>query len=77
MTANRLKKHREDAGLTQTHLAELCGWGPRQSRIANYERGVSNPSLTDCRILVAALNRAGLDCTLDDVFPPEADSEED
>lgn len=72
MANNRLKAFREKAGFTQAGLAEACGWGANQSRISNYEQSRSHPRLSDCRIIISALNGAGAECDLDDVFPPES-----
>jgi len=68
---NQICVWREKAGLTQSQLAELCGWERGQSRISNYEIGLRTPSITECRIIVDAICSAGVDCSLDDVFPPE------
>lgn len=76
MPSNQLKAVRERVGLTQSGLAEACGWGCNQSRISNYEQGRSHPRLQDCRIIVGALNVAGAGVELDDVFPPESESTE-
>lgn len=50
----RLRSLRLAAGLTQEKLAHACGYSG-QSRIANYERGIREPSLADiqtiCRVL--------------------------
>lgn len=68
---NQISTWREKAGLTQSQLAERCGWSGKQSRISNYEIGLRTPSIAECRIIVAAIRSAGADCSLDDVFPPE------
>lgn len=68
---NQLKHYREEAGLTQAELGERCGFRAAQSRIALYESGGRTPSLHYARRIVAALNEAGAECRLDDVFPPE------
>ena len=74
MPRNHLKAFREASGLTQAGLAKACGWGCNQSRICNYETGRSQPTLTNCRAIVVALNDSGVSCSLDDVFPPETES---
>ena len=38
--------------------------------MSNYETKRRQPSLSDSRSIVAALNRLGAGCTLDEVFPP-------
>lgn len=48
----RLKQLRLRAGLSQTQLAEKCGWG--QSRISNYESG-RDPQFSELFTLAAAL----------------------
>jgi len=70
MQCNCLKAYREQAGFTQAALAEACGWGKNQSRICNYETGRSHPTLVNCRVIVQILNKSGVSCSLDDVFPP-------
>lgn len=67
---NNIRAMRDKAGLTQAELSELCGWGVKQSRISNYEKGTRLPSIKECRTIITALNGAGVECTLDDVFPP-------
>jgi putative transcriptional regulator len=68
---SNLRAFREKANLTQEELGKQCGFRSPQSRIALYESGGRTPSLSISRLLVKNLNRAGADCTLDDVFPPE------
>lgn len=68
---NMISVWREKAELTQSQLADLCGWDGKQSRISNYETGLRTPSISECRAIVAAINSTGTSCTLDDVFPPE------
>lgn len=67
---NKIQYWREQAKLTQAQLSSLCGWQGKQSRISNYESGLRTPDVNDCRVIVAALNKSGASCTLDDVFPP-------
>ncbi|MDD9245271.1 helix-turn-helix transcriptional regulator [Enterobacter soli] len=66
---NQISKYRKIGGLSQQALAQQVGWG--QSRLANYEVNARTPSLSDSRLIVTALNRLGVVCCLDDVFPPE------
>lgn len=66
---NNIAHWREKAGLTQAELAKRCNWS-KQSRISNYENGFRTPGIEHCRAIVNALNQAGAQCTLDDVFPP-------
>lgn len=65
---NNIARLRRDAGLTQFDLAARVGWN--QSRWCHYELGRRTPGLDECRLIVAALNTAGVICELDDVFPP-------
>ncbi len=69
---NRLKEFRQKANLSQDELGKALG-GWVQSRICNYERG-RIPSLNDCRQIVRVLNERGVECTIDDVFPPESEA---
>jgi putative transcriptional regulator len=68
---NNLQKFRKEAGLTQDQFAALCKFKNGQARIANYESGLREPSLNDCRIIVGVLNSQGILCDLDQVFPQE------
>lgn len=70
--AQQLKKYRLMAQLTQSELAEQASLDQGQRLISYYESGKRNPKLETCRALVAALNAADVECTLDDVFPPES-----
>lgn len=53
---NRLARLRRAKGLSQTALATACGWESGQARIGNYERDKREPSLSDLRLLAAALD---------------------
>ena len=64
---SNLKKLREKAQTTQTALAALVGM--TQGAIAHYENGRRVPGLSECRLIVTALNTLGVTCSLDDVFP--------
>lgn len=64
---NRIREVRETAGIRQSALYRKLSWG--QSRIANYESGERTPSLSDARLIVAALNDLGAPCDLAQVFP--------
>lgn len=71
-TNNQIRLYREKSGLSQGQLAEACGWGDKaQSRISNYEKETRTPSLDDMRAIVGALRFAGVECSLDDLFPPQ------
>ncbi|PHM70314.1 XRE family transcriptional regulator [Xenorhabdus sp. KJ12.1] len=50
----RIKRLREQLGLSQAALAERCSWSS-QSRIGNYESGSRNVSADDAVILANAL----------------------
>lgn len=51
--AARLKKAREQKGLSQKKLADLCGWA--QSRIGNYESGSRSIGIDDALTMADAL----------------------
>ena len=51
--AARLKILRQDRNITQSDLAELCGWS--QSRVGNYENLSREPSFSDINALSRAL----------------------
>lgn len=65
---NQIRKFRETAKLTQVELAKQVGVS--QAAISDAERGAI-PKLGTMRSIVKALNEAGVECSLDDVFPPE------
>lgn len=65
---NRIAEIRERDQIKQGDLAKSLGW--QRSRLSNYETDRRVPSLSDSRSIVAALNRLGAHCTLDEVFPP-------
>lgn len=67
---NNIKKFREAAGLTQSELGVAIGLksSKPQTVIYNYEAG-RTPSLHTCRLIVMALNKAGVEATMDSVFP--------
>lgn len=69
---NNIRSYREKAGLSQEQLGVACGWGKRaQSRISHYETETRTPSLHDMRLIVDALRRSGVKCSLDNLFPPQ------
>lgn len=51
--ADRLKKAREEKGISQKKLADICGWA--QSRIGNYESGSRNIGIDDAITIANAL----------------------
>jgi transcriptional regulator with XRE-family HTH domain len=57
-----LKEMREKAGLTQTQLAQKIGTS--YTRVSDWERGVSSPSLHHFNLLARAL-----EVSLDDLAP--------
>ncbi|SEJ63506.1 putative transcriptional regulator [Azotobacter beijerinckii] len=68
-----LKNIRTAARITQQQLAAKLGI--TQAAIGHYEKGRRQPKLTEARRLVAALNELGAACTLEEVFPPEAEED--
>lgn len=52
--AKNIKKRRLELGLTQEQLAHACGW-PGQSRVANYEKGLREPTINDIQTLAKVL----------------------
>lgn len=70
---NGLRAVRTAAGIKQRELAERLGMTP--GAIGHYEQGRRQLRLEDARRLVAALNALGAECTLEQVFPPEAGTE--
>jgi putative transcriptional regulator len=68
---NRISEIRRAAKVSQLVLADELGWS--QGRWSNYESGRRVPGLAESRAIVGVLSRHCGACTLDDVFPPEAD----
>lgn len=66
---NRIKEIRKAAKISQGALHRELGW--IRSRLSNYEAEIRTPGLKESRQIVVALNRLGVSCTLDDVFPCE------
>lgn len=64
---NKIAEYRRKNGVSQGYLALICGWKP--SRLSMYETWRRKPGLNDCRKIVIALNKLGIECTLDDIFP--------
>lgn len=67
---NRITELRNRHQIKQKDLAEQLGW--HQARLSNYENERREPSLADSRAIVKAFRYLGVDCTLDDVFPPSS-----
>ncbi|MCH8530337.1 MAG: helix-turn-helix domain-containing protein [Saccharospirillum sp.] len=72
---NNLRTYRQLANLTQRELGEACGFKAAQARVGQYENGRTIPALSMCRHIISVLNEFGVECSLDDVFPPSADSD--
>ena len=70
--ANNIKKYREELKLSQAEFAVACGFNSA-SRIGNYETDIRSPRISDARKIVSTLNRLGISCGFDDVFPPSKD----
>lgn len=66
---NQLKHFREQANLTRGELALSVGL-KTAGAVEHYEAGRRNPPLETARKIVFVLNKQGVDCTLDSVFPP-------
>lgn len=52
--AKRIKRARQNAGMSQAQLADACGW-KSQSRVGNYEAGSREPSFADIEAMSKAL----------------------
>jgi putative transcriptional regulator len=70
---NRITELRNQHNIKQKDLAKRLGW--HQARLSNYENGRREPSLADSRAIVKAFQECGVNCTLDEVFPPEGEEE--
>lgn len=64
---NLMAFYRKKAGLTQSDLGELLG--RCYTGIGHFERDIRTITLDFAREVVAAFNKKGVDCTVDDVFP--------
>lgn len=56
----RIKERREQMGLSQPQLSQMCGW-ESQSRISNYEKGTREPKINDLLKIAKALKCAASD----------------
>lgn len=61
MKMTKLAQMRKQRNLTQTELAEKCGW--KKSTISEWERGTRNPNIEKLQILAHAL-----DCTITELI---------
>lgn len=66
---SNLKQIRESAGMTQAELASAIGM--TQGAIGHYESGRRTPGLAECRLILAALKKRKVKCTLDQLFPAD------
>lgn len=64
---NNLRKYRAKTQLSQSALAVQVGVS--QPMVASLEQNKKNPSLVTAQRVVTALNRNGVACTIQDVFP--------
>ena len=71
-TMNCVRAKRVESGLSQTKLAASVGWS--QVRWSHYEIGARKPNVDDARNIVRAFNLAGIQTTLDELFPIESDT---
>lgn len=70
---NKIAYYRGVANVSQSDLRKFLGFS--QPRISNYELGVRDPCLHDCRQIVAGLRAFGaVTATLDTVFPESKSS---
>ncbi len=70
---SNLAEFRKRAGWTQVELALAAGL--TQGAIAHLESGrTRSPEVRTVRKVVSALCGRGVDCTVDDIFPPEQDA---
>lgn len=65
---NRIQHFREATRLSREDLAKAIG--RKEAAVGHYELGRRVPGLELARKIVKALNAAGNNCSLDDVFPP-------
>lgn len=65
--AARIKRLREEKGLSQRGLADLCGWGS-QSRIGNYENEIRSVSVDDAETIAKALGISAAELLFGDYY---------
>jgi phage repressor protein C with HTH and peptisase S24 domain/DNA-binding XRE family transcriptional regulator len=68
LLAERIKRTRKNAKMSQAQLAEACGW-KSQSRVGNYEAGTREPSFADIEAMAKALGVDKSDLLIG--LPPE------
>lgn len=67
---SRLVEYRQRAGFTQNELALAAGL--TQGAITHLESGrTKSPEIITLRNIVSALNERGVECSVDDIFPPD------
>ena len=66
---NNIKELRDQVGKTQSDLAAELGI--TQGAVAHYEKSRRKPGLDTCRKIASVINRWGVKCSINDVFPPE------
>jgi putative transcriptional regulator len=72
---NNIKALRLSKKIVQEELKDALGWN-HVSRVSHYEAGKRKGTIEECRDITTALNKLGVECTLDDVFPPHAANDE-
>jgi transcriptional regulator with XRE-family HTH domain len=65
---SKIRKHREGQDLSQTALAELCGWKSGNTRISNYEKDDRNVSVAYLFTIADALQISVLELLPDDAI---------
>lgn len=69
---NNLKQYRRQCGLTQEQLAKECKFNNGQARIALYESGQREPTLSDIRVMIDVFKRHGCKgASINELFPTE------
>ena len=66
---NNIKELRDQVGKTQSDLAAELGI--TQGAVAHYEKSRRKPGLDTCRKIAAAISSWGIQCSINDVFPPD------
>ncbi|AKD37498.1 hypothetical protein I926_00840 [Pasteurella multocida subsp. multocida OH4807] len=64
---NKIYEYRKATNLTQGEFAQQINL--TQGALGHYESGRRTPDLKTARKIVFALNKNGVACSLDDVFP--------
>lgn len=67
---NNIKEFRKKTGLKQIEFAKKLNF--LQATYSNYENNARQPNVNDAIKIYELIKELGVDCQIDDVFPPSA-----